>query len=285
MATFGRATFGRTRRQQNGTLRSFAILVAVSVLLLFLRNSDVVRGASTFGTQLLVPIQRVLADAGITSNRFVQAITEIETLRADNARLRADLDRLTLENVRLREQAFAAQQAAKLGDLAKTLPFQTVPAPVIARDPSNILGTIVLGAGTDDGVKVGHVVLSEQGLVGRVSEVGTNYAKVLLITDPSHTLSALVEGSRATGIVRGQYGDSLIMDWILKTEPVKPGDVVVTAGLGLGDELRSLYPKGLVVGKVLQLQNAEAGAYQRAIVAPAVDIRKLENVLVVRTAP
>ncbi len=279
------ASFGRTRRAQNGFVRSFAVLVVVSLLLLFLRNSDPVKGASTAATQLLVPIQRVLADAGITSNRFVQAITEIETLRADNATLRAEVDRLTLENVQLREAAFAAQQAGKLAELAKTLPFESVAATVIARDPSNILSTIVLGAGTDQGVKVGHVVLSQEGLVGRVSEVGTNYAKVLLITDPSHTLSALVEGSRATGIVRGQYGDSLIMDWILQTEPVKPGDVVVTAGLGLGDELRSLYPKGLVVGKILQLQNAEAAAYQRAIIAPAVDLRRLENVLVVKTKP
>ena len=156
---------------------------------------------------------------------------------------------------------------------------------MIARDPSNILATIVLSVGTADGVKVGHVVLSEQGLVGRVTEVGTNYSKVLLITDPSSTVSALVEGSRATGIVRGQYGDSLIMDWLLQTEKVHPGDVVVTAGLALGDELRSLYPKGLVIGKVLQLQNAEAGAYQRAIVGPAVDLRRLENVLVVKTSP
>ena len=279
------ASFGRTRRAQNGFVRSFAVLVVVSLLLLVLRNSDPVRGASTAATQLLVPIQRVLADAGITSNRFVQAITEIETLRADNAALRAEVDRLTLENVQLHEAAFAAQQAGKLSELAKTLPFESVAATVIARDPSNILSTIVLGVGTNDGVKIGHVVLSQEGLVGRVSEVGTNYAKVLLITDPSHTLSALVEGSRATGIVRGQYGDSLIMDWILQSEPVKPGDVVVTAGLGLGAALRSLYPKGLVVGKVLQLQNAEAAAYQRAIVAPAVDLRRLENVLVVKTTP
>jgi rod shape-determining protein MreC len=279
------ASFGRARRQQTGFLRSFAALFLISALLLLLRNSDPVRGASTFATQLLVPVQRVLADAGITGNRFFQAISEIESLRADNATLRALNERLELENVQLREAAFAAQQAAKLNEIAKTLAFESVPATVIARDPSNILATIVLDVGTDQGVKVGHVVLSQQGLVGRVSEVGTNYAKVLLITDPSHTLSALVEGSRATGIVRGQYGDSLIMDWILQTETVKPGDTVVTAGLGLGEELRSLYPKGLVVGRVLQLQNAEAAAYQRAIVAPAVDLRKLENVLVVKTTP
>jgi len=280
------ASFGRTRRaQQGGSFRLFAVLFAISIVLLLARNSDPVRGAAMFGTQLLVPVQRVLADAGITSNRFVQAITEIETLRADNAALHAEVDRLTLENVQLREAAFAAQQAAKLDTVAKTLPFETVRAPVIARDPSNVLATIVLGVGTSDGVKVGHIVVSDQGLVGRVSEVGTNYSKVLLITDQTSTLSALVEGSRATGIVRGQYGDALIMDWILQTETVKPGDVVVSAGLALGEDLRSLYPKGLVIGKVLQLQNAETAAYQRAIIAPAVDLRRLENVLVVKTAP
>ena len=279
------ASYGGRRRAQSSFVRSFAVLFLVSTLLLVARNSDPVRGAATFATQLLAPIQRVLADAGITGNRFVQAITEIERLRADNAQLRADVDRLTIENVQLREAAFAAQQAARLGAIAKTLTFESVPAPVIARDPSNILATIVLGAGADQGVKVGHVVVSDQGLVGRVSEVGANYSKVVLITDASSTLSALVEGSRATGIVRGQYGDALIMDWILQTEKVKPGDVVVTAGLGLGDELRSLYPKGLIVGKVLQIQNAEAAAYQRAIIAPAVDLRRLENVLVVKTTP
>ena len=100
----------------------FAVLFVVSALLLMLRNSDPVRGASTFATQLLVPIQRVLADAGITSNRFFQAIGDIETLRADNAALRAENERATLENVQLREAAFAAQQAAKLSDIAKTLP-------------------------------------------------------------------------------------------------------------------------------------------------------------------
>ena len=278
-------SFGRSRRAQGGVIRPFAILFAISALLLLARDTDPVRSVATLGTTVLVPVQRVLADAGITSNRFVQAITEIERLRADNATLREEVDRLTLDNVRLREAAFAAQQAAKLSAIAATIPFETVAAAVIARDPSNVLATIVIATGSDAGVKTGHVVVSDQGLVGRISEVGPNYSKVVLITDPSSTLSALVEGSRATGIVRGQYGDALIMDWILQTETVKVGDVVVTAGLALGDELRSLYPKGLVVGRILQLQAAEAAAYQRAIVGPAVDLRRLENVLVVRTGP
>ena len=277
------ASFGRARRTQGSVLRPFALLVVVSVLLLGLRNTDLVTGASTFLTQLLVPVQRVLADVGATGDRFASAIAQIDSLRDDNSRLQTENDRLTLENVRLREQAIAGQQAEKLLTLQRTVPFESVPAPVIARDPAGVLHSIVLGLGTDDGVKVGHVVLSDQGLVGRISEVGTNYSKVLLVTDSSSVVSALVQGSRATGIVRGQFGDSLIMDWLLQTEPVKEGDVVITAGLGIGEELRSLYPKGLVIGTIAQVQTAEAAAYNRAIITPAVDLRRLEHVLVVKT--
>jgi len=277
------ASFGRARRTQGGVLRPFALLVLVSLVLLGLRNTDVVRGTSTFLTQLLVPVQRVLADVGSAGDRFASAISQIDQLRDDNSRLQTENDRLTLENVRLREQAIAGQQAEKLLALQRTIPFESVPAAVIARDPTGILHTIVLGLGTDDGVKVGHVVLSDQGLVGRISEVGTNYSKVLLVTDSSSVVSALVQGSRATGIVRGQFGDSLIMDWLLQTEPVKEGDVVITAGLGIGEELRSLYPKGLVIGHIAQVQTAEAAAYNRAIVTPAVDLRRLEHVLIVKT--
>lgn len=276
------ATLGRTRqRRTNSVARPFAALFVVSVLLLLFRSAEVVRATATIGTQILVPVQRVLAETGVTTNRFFQAIGEFDRIRAENADLRAANDRLTLENARLAEAAIAAQQGAKLEAAQRALPYKTVTAPVIARDPSGVLKTIVIGAGTDQGVRVDQVVLSEQGVVGRVSETGSNYAKVLLITDSASSVSALVQTSRASGIVRGQYGDTLVMEWILQSDPVKPGDVIVTAGLGLGNELRSLYPKGLVIGTVVDVTKAEVSAYQRAVVAPAVDLRKLENVLVI----
>jgi rod shape-determining protein MreC len=276
------AALGRTRRRRtNNVAVPFAALFVLSLLLLLFRSAEVVRAAATIGTQVLVPVQRGLAETGVTTNRFFQAIGEFDRIRAENADLRAANDRLTLENARLAEAAIAAQQGAKLEAAQRALPYKTVTAPVIARDPSGVLKTIVIGAGTDQGVRVDQVVLSEQGVVGRVSETGSNYAKVLLITDSASSVSALVQTSRASGIVRGQYGDSLVMEWILQSDPVKPGDVIVTAGLGLGNELRSLYPKGLVIGTVVDVTKAEVSAYQRAVVAPAVDLRKLENVLVI----
>jgi rod shape-determining protein MreC len=277
MASLGRA---RTRRT-NSVARPFAVLFVVSVLLLLFRSADVVRATATLGTQALVPVQRVLAQTGLTTSGFFQAIGDLEQIRAENADLRAANDRLTLENARLAEAAIAAQQGAKLDAAQRALPFKTLAAPVIARDPSGVLKTIVIGAGTDQGVHVDQVVLSEQGVVGRVSEAGSNYAKVVLITDSASSVSALVQTSRASGIVRGKYGDTLVMEWILQSDPVKAGDVIVTAGLGLGTELRSLYPKGLVIGTVVDVTKAEVSAYQRAVVAPAVDFRKLENVLII----
>lgn len=277
MASLGRA---RTRRT-NSVARPFALLFVVSILLLLFRSVDAVEAAATLGTQVLVPVQSALAAAGVSTSRLFQAIGDIDKIRAENADLRAANDRLTLQNAQLAEAAIAAQQGAKLAAAQSALPFKTVAAPVIARDPSGVLKTIVIGAGTDQGVRVDQIVLSEQGVVGRVSEAGSNYAKITLITDSASSVSALVQSSRASGIVRGQYGDSLVMEWILQSDPVKPGDVVVTAGLGLGDQLRSLYPKGLVIGTVVDVTKAEVSAYQRAVVSPAVDLRKLENVLVI----
>ena len=276
------ATLGRTRgRRTNGVARPFLVLFAISLLILLFRSVAAVQAAAEVGTQVLVPVQRALAETGITTNRFLQAIGELDKLRTDNADLRAANDRLTLENARLAEAAIAAQQAAKLAVAQRALPYKTITAPVIARDPSGVLKTIVIGAGTDQGVSVDQIVLAEQGVVGRVSEVGSNYAKILLVTDSSSSVSALVQTSRASGIVRGQYGDTLVMEWILQSDPVKPGDIVVTAGLGIGNELRSLYPKGLVIGTVVDVTKAEVSAYQRAIIAPAADLRKLESVLLI----
>jgi rod shape-determining protein MreC len=264
-------------------LRQFAVLFVVALGVLVARDTPALVAASRTVTSALVPLERALEQARTGVASFGEAIGEIQGLRGENARLRDEVDRLTLENVRLREQAIAADQAAALREVARTLPFETITAPVIARDPSGVLMSVLLGAGSDDGVRVGQIVVSQQGVVGRVAEVGPAYSKVLLVTDPASSVSALIQGSRATGIVRGQYGDTLVMDWILQTEQVAVGDVVITAGLAVGEELRSLYPKGLVLGRVVALERAENSAFKRAVILPAVDLRHLEHVLVVKT--
>lgn len=277
------ATLGRSRnRPRPGPLRPFLFLFALSLVILFTRNTDLLQAVASGATTVLVPVQSALADFGRRADRIVEATVQIDQLRIDNSRLRDENQRLLIDNARLAEQIAQAGQQAKLDETARALPYETVSAPVIARDPGGVLRSILIGGGSGAGMAVGHVVLSDQGLVGRITDVGPNYAKVVLVTDSSSVVSALVQGSRATGLVRGQYGDTLVMDWVLQTEPVKEGDVVVTAGLAAGGELRSLYPKGLVLGRVAEVAKARDAAYLRAIVLPAVDVRRLERVLVVK---
>lgn len=272
-----------TARRAPRTARSFVFLFAVSVALLVARDSTPVRVAQSVAAQALVPLQRLVADVGAYVSRFAAAIDEIDRLRTENVRLRAEVESLTIENVRLREAAIAAEQAAKLQQQAAELKLPTVPAQLIARDPTGVLRSLTIDAGSDQGVRVGHVVVAPQGLVGRITQVGSNYSRVVPITDPSSAIAAMAQRSRAVGIVRGVFGESLVLEWVLQSEELTAGDVVLTAGLAVSKELRSLYPKGLVIGTIVDVQKADPLAYQKAVVRPAVDFRRLERVLVVET--
>ncbi len=264
-------------------LRPFAALFGISLFLLLARETAPVVVAQSIAARLLIPIERALSDVGESAARFVDAIAEIDRLRAESARLRAQVEGLTLENVRLREQATAARQQANLAQLAAQLPYRSWAAEVIARDPTGFVRTLTIDAGSDQGVAVGNVVVAEQGLVGRVTAVFATYSRVLPITDSGSSIVATAQRSRASGIVRGAFGDTLVLEWVLQNEEIAPGDVVITAGLALNSEVRSLYPKGLVIGSIAEVQKADVSAYQKAVLVPAVDFRRLERVVVVKT--
>src|SRR3982751_5301466 len=128
------ASFGRARRAPGSTggfVRPFAALLAVSLVLLLLRDTSLVRSGSAAATELLVPVERVLGTVGSTFGNAWQAVVEIQSLRDDNQQLHSQVDQLPLENVQLREQAFSQAQAAQLAAVAKALPFRTLSASVI----------------------------------------------------------------------------------------------------------------------------------------------------------
>src|SRR2546422_6539715 len=272
-----------TTRRTQGALRPFFVLFALSFFLLLARDTPPIVAARSLTGTALMPIERAVSGAGTSVSQFFGSLAELDQLRDENPQLRSQVESLTLENVRLREQATAAQQAANLGRIAAALPYQTIPAEVIARDPAGFVRTLTIEGGSDRGVAVGDVVVAEQGLVGRVTQVFSTYSRVLPVTDSGSSIVATVQRSRASGIVHGVFGETLALEWVLQTEQVAAGDVVITAGLALNNEVRSLYPKGLVIGTVVDVQKADVQPYQKAVVTPAVDFRKLERVLVVKT--
>ncbi|MBF8291032.1 MAG: rod shape-determining protein MreC [Chloroflexi bacterium] len=155
-------------------------------------------------------------------------------------------------------------------------------AAVIARESSEVQRRIVLDRGTSDGIAIGDVVIAGGGaLVGRVVEVGSTSATVQLISDSASTVIGQLIGSAATGEIVGQLPGSLLMENIDSTVAVALGEEVVTAGIELAGGIRSPYPKGLVIGRVIDVRRDANEVVQTAFLEPAATLDRIEYVLVI----
>jgi len=147
---------------------------------------------------------------------------------------------------------------------------------VIGREPQNLGQYILINKGLKRGVKAGVPVVDKAGcLVGKVSKVFSNTSQVLLITDPTSSINALIQESRASGIVKGEYGLGLLMDLIPQGEEISKNYIVITSGLG------DQFPQGIFIGKVDRVVEQETEIFKKAWIKPAVDFSHLERVFVV----
>jgi rod shape-determining protein MreC len=222
------------------------------------------------------PIQSVLHDATRPVADWVNNLTDASGLSSENQKLRAENERLTNELARAREAAVQQQNQADLDAVRKQFPNDTfLAASVVSRDTSNVRSVVAIDRGSGDGVREGMIVVTEgRSLVGTVTKVLSDYSWVTLITDPKSAVSALVQESRAEGVVAGNYGGSLNMEFVGQGAIVKNGDFVVTSGIGGG------YPPGIVIGRVSGVAKAEQDLFQTVHVDHLASLDKLEQVLV-----
>lgn len=260
----------------------FLSLVLITVLLMAFSSNPAVRDAQNGVSFAFRPIQGALDDVARGVSSVVGSIAEIDRLRVDNAALRDENDRLAAENARLQEIKRENDQLTALLQLRAGFDFKTAAAPVIARESSEFRRTVVLGKGTNDGIAVGDVAVAAGGaLAGRVVDVGPDSATVVLLTDSESTVIGQLTSNAATGEVTGQLGGVLVMGQVDATETVTVGDEVVTAGIELGSGVRSPYPKGLLIGQVVDVKRDANDVVQTAYLQPAAQLDKLEFLLVI----
>ncbi len=260
----------------------YAVLLAVSLLFLAVSGTAPARELQRAAGFVFAPVQGAFAGVTRGATSVVGALVEIDQLRRDNQALQTRNQQLEVENRQLQEIKIQNQQLAALLQVKGALDYQTAAATVIGREVSQYVQMVTLDAGTDRGVQVGDVVVAGgAALVGRVVEVGPDFSRVLLISDTRSTVVGLIESSRATGDVIGQLGGSLVMTDIAATERVNLGDTVVTAGIDLGNGIRSPFPKGLLIGQVVDVERDPNSIVQTAFVNPAANLDKLEYVLVI----
>jgi rod shape-determining protein MreC len=228
------------------------------------------------------PVEAGLDGLGRNVSSIAAAIGEIDQLRLENEALRA-------ENQRIRSAAQQADEIRRQNELLTSLlqlrngfAFETLAATVIARDSSEVQQRVILDRGTNDGLQVGDVVVAGGGaLAGRVIDAGTTTATVQLISDPASTVVGQLISSAATGEVSGQLPGSLVMQNIDAAISVGLGEEVVSAGIELAGGIRSPFPKGMIIGRVIDVRRDANQVVQTAFVEPATDLDHLEFVLVI----
>jgi rod shape-determining protein MreC len=193
----------------------------------------------------------------------------------DNQMLRAENERLRLENSVMNELLIENERLRDSLDFKRLQPLSAVMAQVIGKESSPISSTITLNKGADDGIAKDMAVITPEGVVGRVHAVLPHTSKILLITDPGSTLAVRVMRNREEGLLEGKLVNCALK-YVSYYADIQEGDLLVTSGLD------GVYPKGLAVARVAKVSKHEAIAFQTILAEPAVRFSRLEEALVLR---
>jgi rod shape-determining protein MreC len=270
-----------TRTGRRRTI-AFTILLAVTLVLMAFSSNPSVREIQGGVGFAFKPIQSALNSVASSIASVGNAIAEIDRLRLDNAALREENDRLSNEHATSDEVRRENEALTSLLQLQAGFDHKTVAATVISRESSEFRRSVGLDKGTNDGIKVGDVVVvGGAALAGRVTSVGPDSSMVVLLTDATSTVIGQLVSTADTGSVVGQLGGVLVMEQIDSGVTIAQGDEVVTAGIDLGGDVRSPYPKGLLIGQVIDVRRDANDVVQTAYLTPAAILDKLEFVLVI----
>jgi rod shape-determining protein MreC len=198
----------------------------------------------------------------------------LRQVRVENETLRRELDAAELELQRQRALADRTRSLEDILNLRNSVELQTAAAQIIGAATNPDFRTVTVDQGTAAGLRPDMAVLAPTGVVGRVVVAGPRASRVQLLVDRNAAAGALIERSRAQGVVVGAGADRLRLDYVSETSDVAVGDVVVTSGID------GIYPKGFVIGRVDSVEK-NGVAYRAIGIRPAVDFSTLEDVLVV----
>jgi rod shape-determining protein MreC len=262
--------------RRNRLLATAALLLVMAAGLLVRSGESPVRNDRLGRAllELLAPLQRVamqasrvVADMATEVAGLWYARREVDTLRTrvqELERAAALLAETELENGRLRA----------LLDFRQSLTGRLLTARVIGHDATPLSRTITIDEGSAVGLAKGAAVLAPAGLVGQVFLVSPHAARVMLVTDHNSGVDAVVQRTRARGIVEGTADGRCGLKFVKRTEDLQVGDLVVSSGLD------GIFPRGLPIGRIASLDKQGQGLFQYARIDPAVDIDALEEVLV-----
>ena len=236
---------------------------------------------SAVGGFILVPLQEGVSKAGSWLNTRSEELVQIRSLLKENEELKAQVDELTMENIRLQQDRYELTNLRELYDLdAQYDEYNKIGARIIAKDSGNWFHSFVINKGYNDGLEIDMNVMAGSGLVGRIVDVGPNWAKVMSIIDDNSNTSGMVLSTSDNLIVSGDlelYADGFISfeKLIDSADRVAEGDKIVTSNVS------DKYLPGILIGYISSINVDSNNLTKSGLITPAVDFEHLEEVLII----
>lgn len=263
-------------RRHNLMLTTMLLLLASFQLMsASIKNAEIPRLGGEALHNVISPFQLAHSRSLDSINSIWHRYVWLVSVEAEREELARRLKMLEAQNSRLLEYRSENGRLRKLLNFSDQTRLKGVAATVIGRDASNWIRTITVDRGAAHFVEPELPVVDGEAVVGQTTVVTNDSAKVLLLTDRSSSIDALVQRSRAMGVLEGTGGFSLKLRFVVKEDSVKPGDRIIASGLG------GVFPKGTLLGVVSAVNTPVSGLFHEIEVKPSVDLERLENVLVV----
>jgi len=260
----------------------FVVFSLFCLVSLSVQSSSFTLTVEGVGNMLVLPFQKGYHSAQRGVSMLWAGFTELGAVREELAETRKKLQRYEGIAEELSEIKNENERLRQMLNLHQRVPFDSVSASIISKDPDNWFRTIIINRGTLDGIKVNMPVVAfsgdEKAVVGKIIEARRYVSQVMPVISVNMKLGVMFQDNRFPGLLTGYSSGSelAVMDYINKSAPVKFGDVVVTSGQG------GIFPQGLLVGKVLKSFMTESSPYQKAVINPIIYFNRVQEVYVIK---
>ncbi|MDY2700714.1 MAG: rod shape-determining protein MreC [Suilimivivens sp.] len=256
-------------------------LLCTGLILITFNTNFLSAPVSAVGGFIIAPLQEGISKAGSWLSTRSEELVQIRSLLKENEDLKAQVDELTMENIRLQQDRYELTNLRELYDLdAQYDEYDKIGARIIAKDSGNWFHSFVINKGSNSGLQIDMNVIAGSGLVGRIVDVGPNWAKVMSIIDDNSNTSGMVLSTSDNLIVSGDlqlYEDGVISfeKLIDSADRVVEGDKIVTSNVS------DKYLPGILIGYISSINVDSNNLTKSGLVTPAVDFEHLEEVLII----
>lgn len=259
----------------------FCIILCVVLMFVSYRFPERFSGVKTFAGNVISPMQRGINNVGRSISDRLQAFRDVKELRKENEQLKAKIDDLTTANQQLTQDKYELDGLRRLYELdAKYMDYDKVAARVIASDTNNWFYSFIVDKGSEDGIKAGMNVMAGNGLVGIVSETGKNWSRIRSIIDDNCNVSGMSIETQDTCIVSGDLKlmkeqGVIRVEMISMDASFRDDYEIVTS------HISDKYLQGILIGYIQDIQVDSSKMTKTAYLIPAVDFKRLDEVLIV----